>query len=143
MEKEKLTILFLCTGNSCRSQMAEGWANKFKSDSIVAFSAGVAPASALSIRAVKVMAEAGVDISKQHPKNPGELIGIDFDYIITLCDNARQQCPVFGGKGKLLHKSFPDPMYVTGSEETIMNAFRKTRDDIRDFVMTMPDSLNK
>ena len=122
--------------------MAEGWAKKLKSDSIEAFSAGVIP-SGVSARAAKVMAEAGVDISQQYSKHVSELSGIDFDYVITLCDNARENCPVFFGKGKLIHKPFPDPMFVTGSEETIMNAFRKTRDDIKNFIMTLPDKLEQ
>ena len=140
MKKEKLNILFLCTGNACRSQMAEGWAKKLKSDCIEAFSAGIAPAG-LSSRAVKVMAEAGVDISGQSSKHINDLAGIDFDYVITLCDNAKQKCPVFYDKGKLIHKPFADPTFLMGDEKVIMNAFRKTRDEIRDFILTLPDSL--
>lgn len=141
-KKEKLSILFLCTGNSCRSQMAEGWVKKLKSDSIEAFSAGVNP-SRLNSRAIQVMAEAGVDISENLPKHIDELCGIDFDYVITLCDNARESCPVFGGKAKLIHKPFADPTVLMGAEEVIMNAFRKIRDEIRDFVLTLPDSLKQ
>jgi len=141
-KKEKLKILFLCTGNSCRSQIAEGWARKLKSDCIEAFSAGIFPAT-LSSRAVKVMAEAGVDISEQFPKHVDELVGIDFDYVITLCDNAKENCPLFGSKTKLIHKPFADPTFLMGDEEVIMDAFRKTRDEIRDFVLTLPDSLKQ
>lgn len=140
--KEKLNILFLCTGNACRSQMAEGWARKLKSDCIEVFSAGVMPAS-VSLRAIKVMAEAGVDISRQYSKHVNDIEGITFDYVITLCDNARENCPVFFGKGKLIHKPFPDPMFAIGSDEKIMNEFRKTRDDIKDYIMTLPDSLEQ
>jgi len=141
-EKKKLNILFLCTANACRSQIAEGWAKKLKSDCIEAFSAGVNPIG-LSSRAVKVMAEADADISKQYAKHIDEFSGIDFDYVITLCDNARQSCPAFFGKGKVIHRGFPDPDAVTGSDETVMNAFRKTRDDIKKFILTLPDSLEK
>lgn len=141
-KKEKLKILFLCTGNSCRSQIAEGWARKLKSDCIEAFSAGIFPAT-LSSRAVKVMAEADVDISEQFPKHVDELCGIDFDYVITLCDNAKENCPLFGGKTKLIHKPFADPTFLMGDEEVIMDSFRKTRDEIRDFVLTLPDSLEQ
>jgi arsenate reductase len=142
MKKEKLNILFLCTGNACRSQMAEGWAKKLKGDCIEAFSAGITPAG-VSSRAAKVMAEAGVDISGQSSKHIDDLAGIDFDYVITLCDNAREGCPVFGGKIKLIHKPFADPTFLIGDEEVIMNAFRKTRDEIRDFILTLPNSLKQ
>jgi len=141
-KQDKILVLFLCTGNACRSQMAEGWANKLKRDSIVAFSAGVIPAG-LSTRATQVMAEAGVDISHQYSKHISELTGINFDYVITLCDNARESCPVFLGKSKIIHKPFADPAFATGSEEMIMNAFRKTRDDIKDFIMTLPEKLEE
>jgi arsenate reductase len=142
MKKEKLKILFLCTGNSCRSQMAESWTKKLKGDRIEAFSAGIFPVG-VSPRTVKVMAEAGVDISRHYSKHVDELCGIDFDYVITLCDNAKEICPVFGGKTKLIHKPFEDPMATMGAEESIMNTFRKTRDEIRDFVLTLPDSLKQ
>ncbi|MBU1261034.1 MAG: arsenate reductase ArsC [Planctomycetes bacterium] len=139
-KKEKLNILFLCTGNSCRSQMAEGWAKKLKSDCIEAFSAGVYPVGVNS-RAVKIMAEAGVDISAHRSKHADDLCGIDFDYVITLCDNAKELCPVYNGKTKLIHKPFSDPSILIGSEEVITDAFRKVRDQIRDFVLTLPDAL--
>lgn len=132
----------MCTGNSCRSQIAEGWAKKLKGNCAEAFSAGIIPAG-LSPRAVKVMAEAGVDISGQFSKHVDQLCGIDFDYVITLCDNAKEYCPVFGGKAKLIRKSFADPTVLTGAEEVIMNAFRKTRDEIRDFILTLPGSLGQ
>jgi arsenate reductase len=141
-EKDKLKILFLCTGNSCRSQMAEGWAKTLKSDCIVPFSAGVYPV-AVSLRAIKVMAEAGVDIFDQYPKHVNDLLNINFDYVITLCDNAKEICPVYPGKTKMIHKPFSDPSFLTGSDETVMNAFRKVRDEIRDFVLSLPESLEK
>lgn len=138
--KEKLKVLFLCTGNSCRSQIAEGWARHLKGNVIDAYSAGIWPVG-LNPITVKVMAEAGVDISTQTSKHVDELLGIDFDYVVTLCDNARQQCPVFDGKAKLFHRAFEDPTFTLGSEEEIMAVFRKTRDDIRAFVQILPESL--
>jgi arsenate reductase len=142
-KKEKLKILFLCTGNSCRSQMAEGWARKLKSDCIEPFSAGVYPV-AINLRAIQVMAEAGVDITDQYPKHVDDFKNISFDYVITLCDNARETCPVvFCGGAKLIHKPFSDPSFLTGSEESVMNAFRRVRDEIRDFVFSLPGNLEE
>lgn len=138
--KEKIKVLFLCTGNACRSQMAEGWARHLKSDVIEACSGGVWPAG-VSSRAIQVMAEAGVDISSQTSDHVDDFLTIDFDYVITLCDNARQKCPVFSGKVKLIHRAFEDPTFVMGSTDAIMAAFRQTRDQIRAFVETLPESL--
>jgi arsenate reductase len=141
-KKEKLNILFLCTGNSCRSQMAQGWAKKLKSDCIEAFSAGVYPVGVNS-KTIQIMAEAGVDISGHRSKHLDELCGIDFDYVITLCDNAKELCPAYHGKTKLIHKPFSDPSMLIGSEKVITDAFRRTRDQIRDFILTLPDSLTQ
>ena len=138
--KQKLKILFLCTGNSCRSQIAEGWARHLKSDVMEACSAGVWPVG-VSSRAIEVMAEAGVDISSQESKHVDDLLGTDFDYVVTLCDNARQECPVFSGKARLVHVPFEDPTLAVGSPDQIMAAFRQTRDRIRAFVETLPESL--
>lgn len=138
--KDKVKVLFLCTGNACRSQIAEGWARHLKSGVIEAYSAGVSPVW-VSSRAVAVMAEAGVDISEQRSKHVDDLREIGFDYVVTLCDNARQQCPVFGGETKVIHRGFEDPSFMIASEQEIMAAFRKTRDDIRAFVETLPESL--
>ena len=147
--KDKIKVLFLCSGNSCRSQIAEGWARHLKGDVIEPYSAGLRPIG-VNPRAIKVMAEAGVDpalpkggvdISAQTSKHIDELPGIDFDYVITLCDNAREHCPVFGGKAKLIHKAFGDPTLVVGSEERILAAFRRTRDNIRAFIETLPENL--
>lgn len=140
--KGKIKVLFLCTGNSCRSQIAEGWARHLKSDVIEAFSAGIRPIS-VSSRAIEVMAEAGVDISTQQPKHIDTLEGIDFDYVVTLCDNAAAGCPVFGGKARVIHKPFNDPYFASGSQQEIMTVFRKVRDDIKAFIETMPGSLEK
>lgn len=139
--KKKLNVLFLCTGNSCRSQIAEGWASHLKDDCIEAFSAGVCPVG-VSQTAIGVMKEAGVDISNHRSKHIEDLEGIDFDYIVTLCDNAKEQCPGMPGNCKAVHHMFADPSFIIGTKEEIINAFRKTRDMIRDFVMTMPESLD-
>ena len=137
---DKVRVLFLCTGNSCRSQMAEGWARHLKSDVIDAYSAGIRPIG-VSSRAAKVMAEAGVDISMHKSEHIDEFSGIDFDYVVTLCDNASKSCPVFRGKARIVHKPFDDPYFASGSEEEIMATFRKVRDDIRTFIETLPQSL--
>ena len=138
--EEKIKLLFLCTGNACRSQMAEGWARHLKSDIIEAFSAGVWPAG-VSSRAVTVMDEAGVDISSHASKHVDDYMAIDFDYVITLCDYASEKCPVFGGKTRVIHKPFEDPTMALGSSEEVMATFRKIRDQIRQFVETLPESL--
>jgi arsenate reductase len=138
----KIKILFLCTGNACRSQIAEGWARHLKDDVIDAYSAGILPAG-LSSRAAEVMAEAGVDISQQYSKHIDDLQGIDFDYVITLCDNAREFCPVFPGKTKMIHRGFEDPSFMSGTEQQITAAFRKLRDGIRAFIETLPESLEE
>jgi len=139
---EKINILFICTGNACRSQIAEGWARHLKGDVIEAFSAGIRPIGVNS-RAIKVMAEVGVDISMHRSQQIGEFSGIDFDYVVTLCDNAAKNCPAFSGNAKVIHKPFDDPYYASGSEEDIMDTFRKVRDDIKRFVETLPESLQE
>jgi len=136
----KKKILFLCTGNACRSQIAEGWARHLKSGVIEAYSAGISPAG-VSTRAIAVMAEAGVDISTQISKHIDTLKDVDFDYVVTVCDNAIELCPVFPSRTKKIHKSFENPAFMVGSEDEIMAVFRKIRDDIRGFVETMPESL--
>jgi len=138
--KEKIKVLFLCTGNSCRSQIAEGWARHLKGNVIDAYSAGIRPIG-VSSWAIRAMAEAGVDISMQKSKHVDEFSGIDFDYVVTLCDNAAESCPVFSGKARIVHKPFEDPYFASGSEEQIMATFRKVRDDIRTLVETLPGSL--
>ncbi len=138
--KNKIKVLFLCTGNSCRSQIAEGWARHLKGDVMEVHSAGVWPVG-VHPRAIKVMAEAGVDVSDQKSKHVNEFIATDLDYVVTLCDNAREQCPAFPGKARLVHKPFDDPVAAIGNEREIMHAFRKTRDAIKTFVETLPESL--
>jgi arsenate reductase len=142
---KKLKILFLCTGNSCRSQMAEGWTKYLKSDSIEPYSAGI-ETHGLNPNAVKVMAEAGLDISNHNSKHLDELKDIDFDYVITVCDNANESCPMFPGKTKVIHVSFEDPPRLaenTETEQQRLDCYRKVRDEIKRFVETLPESLNK
>lgn len=140
--KKKLKVLFLCTGNSCRSQMAEGWARHLKSDVIEPYSAGVAPQK-VSSRAIAVMKEAGVDISGHYSKYVDELSWVDFDYVITVCDNAHESCPIFPGKTKVLHVGFEDPAAATGTPEQVLAVFRKVRDQIREFIERLPDNIHK
>lgn len=139
----KLKILFLCTGNSCRSQMAEGWARQLKEDVIEPYSAGI-ETHGLNPNAAKVMAEAGVDISHQRSKHLNEVRSIPFDWVITVCDAANESCPIFPGKVKRYHVSFDDPPRLAGnaaSEEEALNHYRRVRDAIRDFIQTLPGAL--
>ena len=138
-----LKILFLCTGNSCRSQMAQGWARQLKSDIVQAASAGTRPGS-VDPRAVKVMAEAGVDIADQYSKHLDELKGRQFDYVITLCGSANESCPVFPAETKVVHVGFEDPPKMAANAETeeqAIEAYREVRDQIRGFVAGLPESL--
>jgi arsenate reductase len=125
-------ILILCTGNSCRSQMAEGFLRSFDSELDV-FSAGTYPASRVHPCAIAVMKEAGIDISSHSPKSVDQFLSLPFDYVVTVCDNAKEQCPVFSGKVKhRLHIGFDDPAGAFGSDEEVMAEFRRVRDEIRD-----------
>src|SRR5438874_4451705 len=136
-------ILFLCTGNSCRSQMAEGFARQLKGDQIDAYSAGVEP-HGMNPSAVKVMAEAGVDIATQYSKHVDDLKKIQFDYVVTVCDNANETCPIFPGHTKRLHVGFDDPPRLAKSAKTKAEAleqYRRVRDEIRVFILTLPDAL--
>ncbi len=139
----KLKVLFLCTGNSCRSQMAEGWARALKGDMLEAYSAGLVK-HGMDACAVKVMAEAGVDISWQYSKTPAELRPVEFDYVVTVCEHADESCPVFPARTKVVHAGFDDPPRLTkdlpdGEEKTAV--YRRVRDEIRAFVETLPESL--
>jgi arsenate reductase len=139
----KLKILFLCTGNSCRSQMAEGWARHLKGDIIEPYSAGTEP-HGLNPLAVKVMAEAGVDISGHYSKHLNDLKGIEFDYVITVCSDADKNCPAFMGKTQKFHHGFDDPPRLAKeakSEEEALAIYRRVRDEIRDFVIRLPEEL--
>ena len=141
----KIKVLFLCTGNSCRSQMAEGWARRLKGDLIEPYSAGI-EARGLNARAVKVMAEAGVDISGQRSKHVDELLDIPFDYVVTVCDHANDRCPVFPAKVKRIHVSFEDPPRLAAnarSEEEALMHYRRVRDEIRAFVERLPEVLTQ
>ncbi|MDD4870958.1 MAG: arsenate reductase ArsC [Kiritimatiellae bacterium] len=140
---ERLKILFLCTGNSCRSQMAEGWAQHLKGDIIEAYSAGIEK-HGVNPNAVKVMAEAGVDISRQKSKYVDELKGIEFNYVVTVCDSAHESCPLFPGKTKVVHVGFDDPPRLARkakTEEEALEHYRRVRDEIRKYVETLPQSL--
>ncbi len=137
---EKPRLLFLCTGNSVRSQMAEGWARVLLGHLYEAQSAGIEP-KGLDPRAAEVMREAGVDISAQRSKHLREVKHLDFDYAITLCDSAARACPVFPAKTRVLHRDFDDPAQVSGSEDEVRSEFRRARDEIRDFVLSLPKLL--
>ena len=142
-ENRKTRVLFLCTGNSCRSQMAEGWARRLKTDRIDAHSAGI-ETHGLNPHAARVMAEAGVDISGHRSKRVDELPDIPFDYVVTVCDHAAEHCPVFPGNATVIHAGFDDPPRLARnarSEEEALNHYRRVRDEIRQFVETLPESL--
>lgn len=137
-------ILFLCTGNSCRSQMAEGWAHALKGDVVDAYSAGI-ETHGLNPYAVKVMAEAGVDISSQKSKLISDLPTLDFDYVITVCGNAHENCPVFPGRTRILHVGFEDPPRLAEScrsEEEKLICYRRVHDAIRTFIAQLPEVLS-
>jgi len=141
----KMKVLFLCTGNSCRSQMAEGWARHLKAEGIEPYSAGIEK-HGLNPFAVRVMAEAGVDISRQRSKTIEELGPVSFEYIITVCGHANEQCPVFPGKAKVVHVAFDDPPKLActaKTEEEALDYYRRVRDEIRAFVQTLPERLNR
>ena len=140
---KKTKILFLCTGNSCRSQIAEGWARNLKDNIIEPYSAGI-EIHGLNPNAVKVMAEVGVDISKQRSKHVNELKNIDFDYVITVCGHANEHCPIFPGKTRIIHVGFDDPPRLakeTESKEEALNCYRRVRDEIKEFVDTFPQAI--
>ena len=138
-----MKILFLCTGNSCRSQMAEGWARHLKGDRFEAYSAGV-ETHGLNPNAVRVMAEAGVDISGHRSQHIDEFEDVPLDYVITVCGHAHESCPVFPGATKVTHVGFDDPPRLAkeaATEEEALNHYRRVRDEIRAFVETLPESL--
>lgn len=142
--KDKIKILFLCTGNSCRSQMAEGWAKHLKGDRIDSYSAGI-EIHGLNLIAVKVMAESGVDISGHHSKGLDEVKDVNFDYVITVCDAAHESCPIFPGKTKVIHVGFDDPPRLAKqakTEEEALNIYRRVRDEIKAFIEKLPEYLN-
>ena len=144
----KLNVLFLCTGNSCRSQMAEGWARALKGDVIEAYSAGI-ETHGLNLNAVRVMAECNVDISGYKSKSVDEVMSVTFDYVVTVCGHANETCPMWlKGKAKVVHMGFDDPPALarelaaqgaTGAAQ--LDCYRRVRDEIRAFVETLPASL--
>ncbi|MFH1369755.1 MAG: arsenate reductase ArsC [Planctomycetota bacterium] len=144
MKKPKLKILFLCTGNSCRSQMAEGFTRHLKGDVIEPYSAGIEPHN-LDSNAVKVMAEIGIDISNHRSKHFSELKDVKFDYIVAVCDDAYEKCPVFPGKVKTIHVGFDDPPRLAkkaDTEQKKIEIYCWVRDEIREFVNRLPCILN-
>ena len=139
----KITLLFLCTGNSCRSQMAEGFARALRGDAIDAYSAGIEP-HGLNPLAVRVMAEAGVDIRGQRSKHLDTLKDVAFDYVVTVCDHANETCPVFAGKTRRVHVGFDDPPRLAKdakSDEEALPHYRRVRDENRRYCLTLPGSL--
>ncbi|MFA6132663.1 MAG: arsenate reductase ArsC [Phycisphaerae bacterium] len=140
---DKLKVLFLCTGNSCRSQMAEGWARQLKADAVEPYSAGI-EIHGLNPLAVQVMAEAGVDISGHRSKNVSELMNVPLDYVVTVCENAAETCPLFPGKARVVHVGFDDPPRLAKDAKTPQEAldhYRRVRDEIRAFVGSLPEAL--
>lgn len=146
MLSRKLKVLFLCTGNSCRSQMAEGWARAIKSAEIEAYSAGI-ETHGLNPNAVKVMAEAGVDISRQTSKTTEAVREVLFDYVVTVCGHANETCPAWlGSKAKVVHVGFDDPPALAKTAKTAeeaLNYYRRVRDEIMAFVQHLPRALNQ
>jgi len=125
-------ILVLCTGNSCRSQIAEGYLRKFAGDKAEIYSAGI-ETHGVNPKAIETMKEDGIDISHQTSNNVSEYSNIDFDFIITVCDNAKEQCPVFPSSAKKFHQNFIDPAKAIGTQEEIKEQFRKVRDEIKNY----------
>lgn len=128
----KKKILVLCTGNSCRSQIAEGYLQHFAGDKAEVYSAGV-ETHGVNPKAIQVMKEDGIDISHHTSNNVNEYMNVDFDFVITVCDNAKERCPYFPSKAKKFHYNFPDPAKATGTEVEVMNEFRKVRDMINNY----------
>ena len=140
MLQRKMKVLFLCTGNSCRSQMAQGWARHLKADVIEPYSAGIEK-HGLNPHAVQVMAEAGVDISGHTSKTLADLAGVAFDYVVTVCGHAHETCPMFPGDAKVIHVGFDDPPKLAAGEtdpDKALGHYRRVRDEIRAFVQTLP-----
>lgn len=142
------TLLFLCTGNSCRSQMAEGWARDLKGDQFIVYSAGI-ETHGLNPHAVQVMRESGVDISSHTSTLLDAYEDIKFDWVITVCGHAHETCPIFPVGAKVVHRGFPDPPALArgieaegGDEEAQLDAYRRVRDEIKHYVQTLPESLS-
>jgi arsenate reductase len=127
----KKRVLFLCTGNSARSQIAEGLVNHFLSEEWEAHSAGIHPTGTVHPLAIRAMAELGIDISSQRSKSIDEFHDAEFDLVVTVCDDAAENCPLWVGNGRVAHVSFPDPARATGTQDEQLTAFRRVRDEIR------------
>ncbi len=144
-DSSRFRILFLCTGNSCRSQMAEGWARALKSDVIDAYSAGI-ETHGLNPNAVKVMAEAGIDITSQQSQNVDEFADVEFDVVVTVCGHAHENCPVFTGNARVVHRGFDDPPKLASgaaTEDEALDHYRRVRDEIRAYIETLPAALSR
>jgi arsenate reductase (thioredoxin) len=142
---DKKRILFLCTGNSCRSQMAEGLTRFLKGDSLEVYSAGTNPQT-LNPDAVQVMKEIGIDISDHYSKSVESLFRVKLDYVITVCGDANEHCPVWPGGGPVTHKGFDDPPQLAAhsrNHEEKLEHYRRVRDEIREYVLTLPESLTR
>jgi arsenate reductase len=144
---DKINLLYLCTGNSCRSQMAEGWTRALKGDQIEVYSAGI-ETHGLNPSAVKVMAEVGIDITSQKSQHIDEFKDVKIDYVITVCNHAHETCPWFPAGCKVIHVGFQDPPKMArelsengGSEEEQLDCYRTVRDEIKAYVETLPGSL--
>ena len=134
---DKKRVLILCTGNSARSQMAEGLLRHDAGDRFQVFSAGTKP-SQIRPEAIAVMRELGIDISGQRSKSVDEFTGQSFDYVLTVCDNARESCPIFPGRSAMIHRNFEDPAALAGSEEERLGLFRRVRDEMRQYLYGFP-----
>ena len=144
-DKKRIKLLFLCTGNSCRSQMAEGWARHLRGDALEVRSAGIEK-HGMNPWAIKAMAEAGVDISGHQSNILEELDIQEFDYVVTVCSNAHESCPIFPGEAVVIHHGFDDPPGLTRDvedEEEKMKVYRRVRDEIKAFVETLPQALKE
>lgn len=133
-------VLILCTGNSCRSQMAEAIINDKRGDTWQAFSAGTQPADQVHPKALIALQEIGIETSGSSPSYLSEFIGQPFDLVVTVCDDASENCPMWIGQGKRVHIGFPDPAHATGTEDEIMAVFRDVRDDINTRILDLIDS---
>ena len=145
MNQPRPKVLFLCTGNSCRSQMAAGWARAMWDDRIDAYSAGI-QTHGLNPNAVKVMAESGVDIPGHRSKRVDDLMDVEFDLVVTVCGHAHEACPMFPGGAKVIHVGFDDPPKLAESaqtEESRLDCYRRVRDEMEAFVKTLPGLLGK
>ncbi len=136
-------VLFICTGNAARSQMAEAIVNHLRGKEWIAFSAGTHPKSTVHSNAVRAMEEIGIDISNARTKSINEFRDVPFDLVVTVCDSAAEECPVWLGAGKRVHVGFPDPAKVTGSEHEIMTQFRQVRDDIKKEILATLDTFSR